>query len=74
LVPLLFSEVAGATIPPSSESWPCWLLASAAGAEKESQATAAAPAMRTGRSMDHDDILLAMLDTPQVREQFEDLF
>lgn len=70
--PVLFvplpAEAAGAVIPPSSVSVPCWVLASAAGAEKESQAIAAAPAMRTGRngrSADHGDILLAMLDTPR---------
>ena len=64
----LITEAAGAMIPLSSESWLCWVLASAAGAEKDSQATAAAPAMRTcrnGRSADHGDILLAMLDTPR---------
>src|SRR5687767_9049309 len=33
-VPLL-AEAAGAVIPPSSESGPCWGLASAAGAEKD---------------------------------------
>jgi hypothetical protein len=62
------AEAAGAVIPPSSVSGPGWVLASAAGAEKDSQATAAAPAMRTGRSgrsRDHGDILLAMLDTPR---------
>lgn len=60
------AEAAGAVIPPSSVCG--WVLASAAGAEKDSQATAAAPAMRTGRSgrsRDHGDILLAMLDTPR---------
>lgn len=66
-VPVL-AEAAGAAIAPSSEFWPCWVLASAAGAEKDSQATAAAPARRTGRkgrSADHGDKLLAMLDTPR---------
>jgi hypothetical protein len=67
-VPLLLAEVAGAMTPPMRVSPAGWVLASAAGAEKDSQATATAPAMRTGRngrSIDQDDILLAMLDTPR---------
>lgn len=67
-VPLLPTEVAGAVIPPTRASPAGWALASAAGAEKDSQAMAAAPAMRTGRterSRDQDDTLLAMLDTPR---------
>lgn len=50
-------------------SVPCWVLASAAGAEKESQATAAAPAISTGRSgrnKDRDSTVLTMLDTPRL--------
>jgi hypothetical protein len=65
----LFSdEVTAEEIPPSRDSCPCWVLASAAGAAKDSQATAAAPAMSTGRKWrraDHDNALLAMLDTPR---------
>jgi hypothetical protein len=51
------------------ESVPCWVLASAAGAEKESHATAAAPAISTGRSgrnRDRDSTVLTMLDTPRL--------
>ncbi len=56
-------------ISPSRESWLWWVLATAAGAVKESQATATAPAMstgRNGRSADQDNAVLAMLDTPRL--------
>jgi hypothetical protein len=46
-------------------------LASAAGADTASQATAAAPAKRTGRkgrSADHDKAAMVMLNTPKLTE------
>ncbi|WP_139023216.1 hypothetical protein [Arthrobacter globiformis] len=61
-------ETAEEILPPSESEL---LLASAAGADTASQATAAAPAKRTGRkgrSADHDKAAMVMLNTPKLTE------